>query len=137
MTEKLGKNTTHSVSRSIAPKTGNPTYRKLKGLFEEELISGGLAGVLCATIALVHEDAERVLDKKEGSKYTYGDTSIENLSQPLFYTVRELYEPETNELSKLSKFIDHELIPTGFEIILNSNANELCDLMIKTLKKIN
>lgn len=137
MTDKLGKNTTHSVPRSIAPKTGNPTYRKLRGLLEEELISGGLAGVFCAILAILDDDAERLIDKKEGSKYTYGDSSIENLSQPLFYSVRELYEAETSEPSKLSKFIDHELIPTGFEIILNSNADDLCDLMIKTLSSIN
>lgn len=137
MSEKLGKNTTHSVPRGISPKTGNRDHRKLRGLLEEELISGGLAGVFCATLALIDDTTELILDKKEGSKYTYGDASIVNVSQPLFYSVRELNEAETNELSKLSKFIDHKLIPTGFEIILNSKADELCDLMIKTLEKIN
>lgn len=137
MSDKLGKHTTHSVPRGIAPKTGNPSYRNLRGLLEEELVSGGLAGVLCATLALISDDAEKIIDKEEGSKYTYGDSSIENLSQPLFYSVRGLNEAETNDLSKLSKFIDHELIPTGFEIILTSNADDLCDLMINTLEKIN
>jgi len=134
MVDKLGKNTTHSVPREMSPNTGNSVYRKLRGLLEEELSSGGLAAVLCATFALLDDDTELILDKKEGSKYTYGDPSIENLAQPLFYSVMELCKVEKSEPSKLSKFVDHELIPTGFEIILKSKADKLCDLMIKTLE---
>lgn len=137
MDDKLSKNTTHSVPRQIAPKTGNPNYRKLRGLLEEELSSGGLAGVLCATFALLDENAEQIHDKVEGSKFTYGDPSIVNLSQPLFYSVRELYKKETNDATKLSKFVDHRLIPTGFGIILASGADRLCELMIETLDGFN
>ena len=136
MDDKLGKNTTHSVPRGISPKTGNPVYRGLRGLLEEELPSGSLAGVLCATLALLDDDTKLVLDKVEGSKFTYGDQSIVNLGQPLFYSVIELYKIETNTQSKLSKFVDHRLIPTGFDIILKSKADTLCDLMIETLESV-
>jgi len=69
-----------------------------------------------------------------GAKFTYGQ--VENLYQPLFYAVRELVGDEVNDSAKLYYYIDHNLIPTGYDIILETSADELCDLMIETLEQI-
>jgi hypothetical protein len=135
MTEKLGKGTTHSAPRSMAKETGNPVYRTLRGLLSEELQNAAIAAVLCSTLAVIKDDKKVILDEKLGAKFTYNQ--VESLYQPLFYAVRELTGDELNDSVKLAKYIDHNLIPTGFDIILENSADELCDLMIETLENVN
>ena len=130
--DKLDKGTTHSVPRGISPKQGNSVYRKLQNLLESELPSGAISGVVCGVIALI-SDHELIEDKEEGSKYTYGDASVVSLSQPFFYTVKELHSGSFSTKSEFSKYIDHELIPTGFQIITESKYSDLCDIMIQAL----
>ena len=134
MNEKLGKGTTHSAPYPMAKATGNPVYRTLRGLLEEELQNAAIAAVLCSTLALLKDDKESIHDEELGAKFTYGQ--VENLYQPLFYAVRELVGDEVNDSAKLYYYIDHNLIPTGYDIILETSADELCDLMIETLEQI-
>ena len=131
MKNKLGKGTTHSVPRAIAPKTGNSGYRTLQGLLDTELHGGAITGVVCALLAII-SDKELIKDTTDESKYTYGDASVKDISHPFFYTIEKIYSP-TVELDDISKFIDYKLIPTGFEIILSSKYSDLCDLMLDTL----
>ena len=135
MSEKLGKGTTHSAPRPMAKETGNPVYRTLRGLLDEELQNAAIAAVLCSTLAILKDNKKLIFDDKLGAKFTYNQ--VESLYQPLFYAVRELAGDELNDLTKLAKHIDYNLIPTGFDLILEQSADELCDLMIETLENIN
>ena len=131
MVDKLGNNTTHSIPRRISSDTGNKNYLLMQGLLERELSGGAITAILCATLALISEIEERT-EIEEGSKFTYGDNQLSReLSPSLFYTV-EKTNPSI-ESDKLSRYIDHTLIPTGFEVIRSHNAVELCDLIIQSL----
>jgi hypothetical protein len=133
--DKLDKNTTHSIPRRISP-DGNSSYSTLQDLIDKPPKGGAITGIMCATMALLV--GEEFAEKTEGddeSKFRYGDNvGVWALAPSLFYAAGILHPGECISKEKLSGFINHKLISTGYEKIISSKPIEICDLFIDILK---
>ena len=132
--DKLDKNTTHSIPRRISP-DGNPMYSTLQGLIDTPPKGGAMTGIICSTIALLIGEGFIENDKPDDeSKFRYGDNvTVWGLAPSLFYATSALHPSVCNTSDKLSRFINRKLITTGYEKIISSKPEEICDLLIKVL----